>query len=94
MYAQALNVVARMAARKAKEIWWQKLLKEFAPVAVKESSKVGIRWFASKDSRPKSKPLQKKLEELNNMHKDGLITLDEHAALRKRIIDAAGPTDI
>jgi hypothetical protein len=94
MYAQAIGVAARMAARKAKEIWWQKLLKELVPVAVKESSKEGIRWFASRGARSNNKPLQKKLEELNRMHKDGLITSEEHAALRKRIIDAAGPKDI
>lgn len=94
MYAQAIGVAERMAARKAKEIWWQKLLKEFASVAVKESSREGIRWFASRDARSNNKPLQKKLEELNKMHKDGLITSEEYEVLRKRIIEAAGPKDL
>lgn len=93
-YAQAIGIAARKAARKVNEVWWHKLLKELASIAAKESSREGVRWFASRDSRSKDKPFQKKLEELNRMHKEGLITSEEYAVLRKRIIDAAGPKDI
>lgn len=94
MYIQALNGMFRMAAQKAGQIWWQKILKDLASVAAKESSKEGIRWFASRGARSKGKPLQKKLEALSKMHRDGLISSEEHAALRKRIVDAAGPGDL
>jgi hypothetical protein len=94
MYSQAIGGVIQSAVRMAKEVWWHKVLKDLASIAAKESSREGIRWFASRGARSKGKPLQKKLEELGKMHRDGLISSEEYAALRKRIIDAAGPGDL